>query len=84
MPSKLLPKHVWKNAIGASQKPKRLHLTADSDGVYQCPVETVTVTLTAAREDVEIMFINDMDGFITSTLNQTCMTFYQNVVPKLT
>lgn len=39
MPSKLLPKHVWRNAIGASKKPKRLHLVSDAEGQYHCPVE---------------------------------------------
>lgn len=38
MPSRLLPKHVWKNAVGASKKSKRLHLLADSDGLFHCPV----------------------------------------------
>ena len=40
MPSKLLPKHVWKNAVGASKKPKRLHLKASADSLFDCPVES--------------------------------------------
>ena len=39
MPYKLLSKHVWKDAVGASKKPKRLHLIADADGLFHCPVE---------------------------------------------
>ena len=38
MPLKLLPKHVWKNAIGASKKAKRLHLVPDAEGFFSCPV----------------------------------------------
>lgn len=35
---RLLPKHVWKHAVGAKSKPRRLHLEP-SDGLYHCPVE---------------------------------------------
>ena len=35
---KLLSKKVWKDAVGAKSKPKRLHLKADKDGVFNCPV----------------------------------------------
>ena len=38
MPGKLLSKKVWKNAIGASQKARRLHLIADHEGFFHCPV----------------------------------------------
>ena len=38
MLSKLLPKHIWKNAVGASKKAKRLHLVPDADGFFTCPV----------------------------------------------
>jgi len=38
MPKKLLSKYVWKNAVGATSKPKRLHLKADLDGLFSCPV----------------------------------------------
>ena len=38
MPSKLLPKGVWKNAVGAFKKPRRLHLNADDAGNFHCPV----------------------------------------------
>ena len=38
MPSKLLHKNVWKNAVGAFKKPRRLHLVADADGYFYCPV----------------------------------------------
>ena len=38
MRSKLLPKSVWKDALGASKKPRRLHLLADDDGLFSCPV----------------------------------------------
>ena len=40
MPSKLLPKPIWKNAVGAASKPKRLNLTPDKEGFYHCPVQT--------------------------------------------
>ena len=40
MPSRLLPKPLWKNAIGAASKPKRLRLVQDNEGYYYCPVET--------------------------------------------
>ena len=36
---KNLSKKVWKNATGASAKPKRLHLVPDKDGFFNCPVE---------------------------------------------
>lgn len=39
MPSKLLPKPLWKNARGAANKPKRLHLVPDEDGLFDCPVK---------------------------------------------
>ena len=39
MPSKLLPKHVWKNARGALQKAKRLQFVPDSNGLFMYPVE---------------------------------------------
>ena len=38
MPSKLLAKPAWKNAVGASLKPKRLKLVSDKDGLYNCIV----------------------------------------------
>ena len=38
MPEKLFSKKIWKNAVGASSKPKRLHLVEDSDGLFHCPV----------------------------------------------
>ena len=38
MPKKLLSKKVWKDAVGAKSKPKRLHLKADKDGLFNCPV----------------------------------------------
>ena len=38
MTSKLLPKYIWKNAVGASTKPKRLHLVTNGNGLYECPV----------------------------------------------
>ena len=38
MTSKLLPKHIWKNAVGASSKPKRLNLIPNGKGLYDCPV----------------------------------------------
>jgi len=38
MPEKVFSKKIWKNAIGASIKPKRLHLIEDSDGRFYCPV----------------------------------------------
>ena len=38
MHSQLLPKYVWKCAVGASKKPRQLHLVADSDGLFNCPV----------------------------------------------
>jgi len=40
MPSKLLPKPRWKDAVGASKKPRRLKLKADKDGLYTCPVQS--------------------------------------------
>ena len=38
MPKKLLCKKVWKHAVGASLKAKRLHLVRDADGNYNCPI----------------------------------------------
>jgi len=35
---KLLPKKIWKDAIGASNTPKRLHLEPDDDGLFHCPI----------------------------------------------
>ena len=35
---KRLTKPVWKNAIGASLKSKRLKLTCDNEGLFSCPV----------------------------------------------
>ena len=39
MPSKLLPKSTWRNAVGASEKPKRLHLRPDEEGLFHCPIK---------------------------------------------
>ena len=40
-PSRLLPKHAWKDAIGAAPKPKRLHLVpCISDNLFYCPVKS--------------------------------------------
>lgn len=40
-PSRLLPKHVWKDAIGAAPKPKRLHLVpSTTDNLFYCPVKS--------------------------------------------
>ena len=39
MPKKLLSKKVWKDALGAAKKPKRLHLVPDKDGLFNCPVD---------------------------------------------
>ena len=66
MPSKLLPKHVWKNAIGDHRSQKGCILLLTQTVYINVLLKTVTVTLTAAREDVEIMFINGMDGYIIS------------------
>ena len=38
MPKKLLSKKVWKDAVGASSKAKRLHLKYDKNGNFNCPV----------------------------------------------
>jgi len=38
MPTKLLPKNIWKEAVGAASKSRRLELKADLDGLFQCPV----------------------------------------------
>uniref|UniRef100_A0A7M5XC30 Uncharacterized protein n=1 Tax=Clytia hemisphaerica TaxID=252671 RepID=A0A7M5XC30_9CNID len=38
MPGKLFSKKIWKNAVGASSKAKRLHLKEDLDGLFYCPV----------------------------------------------
>ena len=38
MPKKLISKKLWKNAVGASIKPKRLHLKLDKDGLFNCPI----------------------------------------------
>jgi len=40
MPSKLLTKHVWKNAMGASEKSKRLHLKSGGYGLFYCPINS--------------------------------------------
>ena len=40
MPTRLLPKQVWKSAIGAKKKPKRLHLAPSEEGLYHCPVKS--------------------------------------------
>ena len=39
MSKRLLSKKVWKDAIGAASKPKRLHLSADKYGLFSCPVK---------------------------------------------
>ena len=39
MPKKLLSKKVWKDAVGASPKPKRLSLVPDESGLFNCPVK---------------------------------------------
>ena len=38
MQKKLLSKEIWKDAVGASAKPKRLHLKLDEEGFYNCPI----------------------------------------------
>ena len=38
MKKRLLPKPLWAKAIGASLTCKRLHLLADADDLYFCPV----------------------------------------------
>lgn len=38
MPTKLLPKNIWKEAVGAASKSRRLELKADLDGLFHCPV----------------------------------------------
>ena len=40
MPKKLLSKKIWKDAVGASSKPRRLCLVADKDGLFNCPVKS--------------------------------------------
>ena len=35
---KRFTKKVWKDAIGAKTKPRRLKLNADTDGNFSCPV----------------------------------------------
>ena len=35
----LLAKPVWRKALGAAQKSKRLKLESDSDGLFYCPIE---------------------------------------------
>ena len=40
MPSKLLPKHVWKDAVGAKGKSRRLSLKKSADGFFNCPVSS--------------------------------------------
>lgn len=39
MSKQLLPKSTWKNGIGAAEKPRRLHLVADNEGMFYCPVK---------------------------------------------
>ena len=38
MIKKRFPKNIWKYAIGAKSKAKRLKLSADTNGHYSCPV----------------------------------------------
>ena len=38
MMKRLMPKHFWKEACGASLKPKRLKLSPQRDGLFLCPV----------------------------------------------
>ena len=38
--SKIISKSTWAEAIGARKKPRRLHLVADKNGEYICPVES--------------------------------------------
>ena len=40
MPSKLLPKHVWKDAVGAKKKSRRLSIQKSTDGLFHCPVSS--------------------------------------------
>ena len=44
MPSRLFPKHIWKNAIGAKKKPRRLNLQVSQDGFYYCPIDSCDST----------------------------------------
>ena len=37
-PRILFPKPSWKNAFGASSKARRLHLQADQEGLFTCPL----------------------------------------------
>ena len=55
MPSKLLPKGVWKNAIGAFKKPRRLHLSADEEGFFNCPINSCDSEGFRSNEDAENM-----------------------------
>ena len=38
MTKQCLTKQIWKNAIGANPKAKRLKLQADNDELFSCPV----------------------------------------------
>ena len=38
MTKQCLTKQIWKNAIGASPKTKRLKLLVDNNGLFACPV----------------------------------------------
>ena len=38
MKKRILSKHAWKDAIGATKKPKRLKLLSDNNGIFICPV----------------------------------------------
>ena len=38
MKKRILSKYAWKDAIGATKKPKRLKLLSDNNGLFICPV----------------------------------------------
>ena len=42
---RLLPKNEWKSASGAFEKARRLHLIADENGCYNCPVQSCDSSL---------------------------------------
>ena len=80
MAKRILSKTSWKDAIGASKKPKRLKLLSHISHNTFAPYRIVKVNLIKVNVVVVNMFSQSMVGITTLKKSQTLPKFFLNFV----
>ena len=79
MNKQCLTKPIWKSAIGANPKAKRLKLKADNNGLFSCPVYFLSTEDIIVNEDAENIFVRNMVGSTTLKRSQKWIKIFHHL-----